>query len=140
MPRAFRELGLLLIIAVIPAGVTGWLKPEVFARDVIPSLSVLAAQRIDHAQSALWIDARDAETFARGHVPGALRLTSEEWESLLLPVMETWMPGQTVIVYCDQETCHASTAVAARLQSELGIETIYVLKGGWSAWAQANQP
>jgi rhodanese-related sulfurtransferase len=58
----------------------------------------------------------------------------------LLPVMEAWTPGQTVIVYCDEETCNASTAVAARLQNELAIETVYVLKGGWAAWTQANQP
>jgi rhodanese-related sulfurtransferase len=139
MPRAFRELGLLFILAIIPAGIAGWLKPEVFSRDAIPSISVQDAQRTGREQSVLWIDARNAEAFARGHVPGAIRLTNEEWESLLLPVMETWTPGQTIIVYCDQEICNASTTVAARLQAELGIETIYVLKGGWSAWRQANQ-
>ena len=140
MRRAIRELLLLLILAAIPATLTAWLKPEVFARDAFPSLSIQDAQRLITEQPVLWIDARNADAFAQGHVPGAIRLTSEEWESLLLPVMEAWTPGQVVIVYCDQETCNASTAVAARLQSELGIETVYVLKGGWAAWAQANQP
>lgn len=140
MRRAIRELLLLLVLAAIPAAVTGWLLPGIFAREPFPSITVSDAQQLSTEQSVLWIDAREAEAFGRGHIPGAIRLTSEEWEALLLPVMETWTPGQIVIVYCDQETCNASAAVAARLQSELVIETVYVLKGGWSAWLQANQP
>lgn len=139
MRRAIRELFLLLILAAVPAALMGWLKPEVFAREVSPSVSVQEARRLGSEQPVLWIDARNAEAFARGHISGALRLTSEEWESLLLPIMEAWTPEQIVIVYCDQATCNASTSVAARLKRELGIETVYVLKGGWSAWAQTNQ-
>lgn len=140
MRRAFRELLILFILAAIPATLTGWLKPEVFTRESFPPITVSDARRLSAEQSVLWIDARNAAAFERGHVPGAIRLTSEEWESLLLPVMEAWTPGQVVIVYCDQETCNASTAVATRLQSELAIETIYVLKGGWSAWQKTNHP
>lgn len=140
MPRAFRELFLLLMLAAIPAALTGWLQPAVFNHESPPSISVAEANRLSNTPPVLWIDARSAEAFTHGHIPGAIRLTENEWESLLLPVMETWTPGQPVIVYCDQETCNASAAVAARLQRELPIETIYVLKGGWSAWQQANQP
>lgn len=140
MRRAIRELLLLLILTAIPAVVTGWWKPEVFTRESFPSITVPDARRLSTEQSVLWIDARNAGAFERGHVSGAIRLTGEEWEALLLPVMEAWTPGQTVIVYCDEETCNASTAVAARLQRELAIETVYVLKGGWAAWTQANQP
>ena len=140
MPRALREFLLLLVLAAVPAALAGWLHPrppQPIAAG-LPELTAGAARDLAATQPVLWIDARPAEAFARGHIDSAIRLTGEEWETLLLPVMETWTPGSPVIVYCEGGGCAASQAVAARLQRELGIETIYVLTGGWPAWRQTN--
>ncbi len=81
----------------------------------------------------LWIDARTRTEFEKGHIPSAKRLNEDEWGSLFMAILESWSPGQPVVVYCNGETCEASQHVAERLRKS-GIESVFVLKGGWSAW------
>tara|TARA_R110002111_G_scaffold41050_6_gene76394 strand:- start:399 stop:743 length:345 start_codon:yes stop_codon:yes gene_type:complete len=83
----------------------------------------------------LWLDARQAEAYESDHYPGALPLNEDEWESLLLPVLEGWLPGTKIVVYCDDQACRASHDVADRLREETGWEDIHVLHGGWALLA-----
>ncbi|MFI5356028.1 MAG: rhodanese-like domain-containing protein [Opitutales bacterium] len=139
MHRALRELGLLLLLAAVPALVAArWhpRRPGLATADV-PSLSVTAAQSLAANQPVLWIDARREPDFAHAHIPGALQLNEDAWETLLPAVVAVWRPGQTVIVYCDTQSCNASREVAARLQRELPMKPVYVLEGGWAAWQRA---
>ena len=89
-------------------------------------------------EPVLWIDARAETAFASGHVPGALSLSEAEWEQGLPAVVKAWRPGVKVVVYCDDRGCEASQSVARRLRRELGLGDIFVLKGGWRAWLEAQ--
>lgn len=80
---------------------------------------------------ALWIDARSAEDFARGHAVGALNLPAAEWDARIEAVLTEWTPGRAVIVYCGGNDCHASETVARRLREELGLGDVRVLTDGW---------
>ncbi|MBE2180962.1 MAG: rhodanese-like domain-containing protein [Chthoniobacterales bacterium] len=82
----------------------------------------------------LWIDARPQSEFDRGHVPGAMLLNEDHWDDLLPAVLEAWMPGRPLVVYCGSEGCRASHQVAERLRVEAGLPDVHVLKGGWEAW------
>ena len=42
--------------------------------------------------------------------------------------------------HCDDQQCNRSQDVAARLQRELRVGNVYVLKGGWAAWLGAQKP
>ena len=86
----------------------------------------------------MWIDARGVEAYADGHIPGALPLNEDDWESLITPVMLAWTPDRTVIVYCGGASCQASREVADRLEEELGVDSVRVLRGGWPAWRDAQ--
>jgi rhodanese-related sulfurtransferase len=84
----------------------------------------------------LWVDARTAEAFALGRVPGAILLPADSWNERVGAVIEAWSPGMVVVVYCDAATCEASQAVARRLRDELVWPEVRVLRGGWQAWRE----
>ena len=76
------------------------------------------------------VDARSAENFAKGHVPGAIsfphRTITAESAARLLP------RGRPVVTYCDGIHCNASTKAAAKLAA-LGYPVKEMLDGleGW---------
>jgi rhodanese-related sulfurtransferase len=84
------------------------------------------------------VDARGSGAYDKGHIPGALLLSEPGWDRGFPAVIRTWRPGDRIVVYCDRELCDASQSVAQRLRREMGIEEVYVLKGGWSAWNAAH--
>jgi rhodanese-related sulfurtransferase len=81
----------------------------------------------------LWIDARSADAFDRGHVPGAFNLSPDSWEARIGAVLAAWTPERPVVVYCDGGGCRLSHEVARRLRDELGFTHLHVLAGGWDA-------
>lgn len=83
----------------------------------------------------LWIDARPAEVFEKGHIPGAMLLNEQgfmEQSLALLDVLQT--TTLPVIIYCGGEKCEASREVKRRLLEVVPLDECYVLKGGWPAW------
>lgn len=138
--RALGQTGALLIAALIPALLAAALHP----RRPPWSLARAEAPLVTWSQAASWpgrvlfVDARGEQAFAQRHIPGALPLREAEWETLLPAFLKAWQPGARVVVYCDNEGCDASQAVARRLRRELGIDQVFVLKGGWGAWLEAQ--
>lgn len=137
MGRSFvRQVLFLLGLAFLPAigqalyyrGTVSWHQPPV------DSATVSVAEAKSWGAAVLWVDARAAEPFAKAHVPGALRLDEDEWNTLLPGVLAAWSPERKVIVYCSRVTCNASHAVAERLRHEVQLKNVYVLEGGWEAW------
>lgn len=86
----------------------------------------------------LWVDARSLEAYQRGHIPGAVWLSQDDWEPGIEAFLKVWEPGRAVVVYCDQR-CNESEAVAEILEKDYGIESVYVLRGGLTAWQQAER-
>jgi rhodanese-related sulfurtransferase len=90
-------------------------------------------------QAFLWVDARDPALHARAHVPGAISLPPSIYEQALPALLERWEPGMALVVYCDSGACHASHEVASRLKQDMGLDDVWVLKGGWQAWQKAKR-
>jgi rhodanese-related sulfurtransferase len=84
----------------------------------------------------LWIDARPRSLWKRNGLPGSILLTddaAEDWDDLLAAAGERLVMAELVVVYCGQEGCGSSKAVAAGiLESGLARE-VEVLFGGWRA-------
>ena len=72
----------------------------------------------------------------QGHVPDAVLLNEDRWDELFENFLDSWQPQSNVVVYCSRLECDSSKAVASRLIEDMGIDRIYVLKGGWEAWEQ----
>ena len=125
-------IGLLAILPALAAAVFHPKRPswsrETLAKDEITVSTATAIKNV------VWVDARSATVYAAGHIPGAFLLNEEDWNSLLLTFAIQYQPEQTLVIYCDSLECNASHAVAERLRKELGVQKIFVLKGGWQSW------
>jgi rhodanese-related sulfurtransferase len=73
------------------------------------------------------VDVREAEDFAKDHVPGAINLPKEKWESL-----QGLQKNKTNIVYCYTQTCHLA-AKACQFFASKGYPVMEV-EGGFKAW------
>lgn len=73
------------------------------------------------------VDVREVEDFREGHIPGAINLPKEKWESL-----EGLQKNKTNIVYCYTQTCHLG-ANACRLFAAKGYP-VMEMEGGFKAW------
>ncbi len=132
--RLFRQLALVLALALIPALVSGawqfqWKKEEVLA----PGEVLLPTVR-SWGEAVQWVDARARSKYDQRHIPGAILLNEDEWDKLVSHFLDEWDPDKSIVVYCDGGTCDASKAVAERIRDELKLGNVYVLKGGWDAW------
>ena len=139
--RGLREAAGILGLALALALAAAWLHPR--RPDFDPHTYALApelplARLAALPGSVLWIDARSEAAFAAAHIPDAVPLNEDHWETLLPGVVERWQPGVTVVVYCDHRQCQPSQQVARRLRRDLGIDSLYVLEGGWQAWQEAH--
>ena len=141
-PRVIREACALVLVAVLPTMLAGWLhskRPaiELTSRPLVEELTVADFMREN--SPILWVDARSEREFRAGHVPNAIRLDQEAWEELLPGFLAMWQPGKRVVVYCDTAKCQAGQEVAVRIRRELQIGNVFVLKNGWTAWQEAQR-
>ena len=85
------------------------------------------------AGSAVLVDIREPDEFARSHIAGALSRPLSQWESAHLAIA----PDSDVVFTCRSgaRTAGACTRLAARLQG-----TAFVLAGGINAWSRAGLP
>lgn len=83
---------------------------------------------------ATWIDVRTEEAHAADRIGDAILLNEDDWDRLFEAFILQWTGDTTLVVYCDNRNCSASKSVADRLRESLGIDSVYVLKGGWQAW------
>jgi len=138
MKRFLRQLTILLSAAVIPASVSAWAYWDRTKWDAFRDHAVPLSEVLQWKQTVLWVDARSAADFALAHIPGALRLTEDDWNELLPGLLKEWEPDSAVVVYCSSRSCHASEEVAKRLREEVGLKPVFVLRGGWEAWKGAQ--
>ncbi len=137
--KALRQALLILLLALPPAAVVGFIQIDTKQTGPGTPAAPLAQDEIDLAtakswDSVLWVDARARAQFDEAHIPGAVPLSEEEWDDDLVALFDQWKPDRKVVVYCDSAACDKSRQVAARLRSEVGLENVHWLRGGWDAW------
>jgi rhodanese-related sulfurtransferase len=93
---------------------------------------IILPQQIDADvfAAAVFVDTRDAEQFAAGHIEGAVNI---EWRDVPARLGELPEAGM-VIFYCNTGTLSAQATFAARL---LGHENVLVLQSGYTGWQEA---
>lgn len=90
------------------------------------------------ATDTLWVDARSAHEFEKGHIPGAVNLNMDDWARGFATFSGAWRPGRPVVVYCNGGGCMASVDVATRLKKSLPEIEVKILKGGYPTWLQKD--
>ncbi|MEJ2200646.1 MAG: rhodanese-like domain-containing protein [Desulfuromonadaceae bacterium] len=110
------------------------LEPALFP---IPVL--LADIRELQRTGALLVDARTAESYDEGHLPGALSLPLGELDDRLGPFVNEFPKETTLIIYCSGFGCPDSFDVGVRLL-EAGYGDVRVYEGGFPEWRDAGLP
>jgi rhodanese-related sulfurtransferase len=77
------------------------------------------------------VDVRDPQSYAKGHIPGALNLPKEKWHKTA--VLDT---KKTTVVYCYTQTCRLAARAAWEFASR-GFPVVE-LEGGFEAWKDAG--
>ena len=83
----------------------------------------------------IFIDARDEEEFAEGHIKGAILAPSTPELVQLTPDRST-----PIVTYCGGGECDVSMELAVELMDSWDYERIFVYKGGWPEWKAAEYP
>jgi rhodanese-related sulfurtransferase len=138
---AIRQALILIALASLPAIGDGfYFRDKMSWESPIPASELVTVdQAKTWGETALWIDARPDEDFARDHVPGAFSLNEDRWNELLPQFLPNWSPDKKVVVYCSAESCNAARDVAKRLRDEAQLKSVFVLNGGWEAWVKKNR-
>jgi 3-mercaptopyruvate sulfurtransferase SseA len=139
--KPLRECVLLLGLAMIPALFSLWLHPRLpaFAWHKPEVDEVTLDEMVSRQAAVLWVDARADIAYQQAHIPGAVSLPQSQWDRHLPGLLEAWRPGMRIVVYCDSKDCGASQSVAQRIQYELNLPDVHVLKGGWNAWLYSHR-
>jgi rhodanese-related sulfurtransferase len=119
-----------------PAGMTANGEPQA---DIPLPLGLMQVKELFDSKEALFVDARDAGTFAAGHIAGAVSLPLGEFEARLPRFGTTAPPKRLLVVYCNGYDCHDSRDLGARLL-RAGYRTVYVFEGGYPEWRDAGYP
>ena len=137
--KRVRQALLIMLIALIPAGVAAFVHPRrpEWSREVLAPGEERLKTVLAWGSAVLWVDARSQRDYETEHIPGALSLNLEEWDTLFPRFLDQWSPERKVVVYCSSLSCAMSHEVADRL-TQSGVSPVYVLKGGWEAW-KANK-
>lgn len=84
----------------------------------------------------IFVDARDDENFAEGHIPGAIQCFPYESHRCLDRVKNAADGAEKVIVYCGGGDCEDSIFMARELvEAGVPYEAIYLFEGGWKEWS-----
>ncbi|MBT4757576.1 MAG: rhodanese-like domain-containing protein [Opitutae bacterium] len=137
MARFFREISFIIAISVLGAAFSlfsglaplPWAEPGLAAGEIWPADA--------RALQVIWIDARNEADYHTAHIPSAIYLNDEHWETGIIELMDAWLTQpRPIVVYCGSEGCGTSKRIAEHLRDTLPDAEIYSLKGGWDAWLQ----
>jgi rhodanese-related sulfurtransferase len=86
-------------------------------------------ERMMKANEVNIVDVRAAEDYGDGHIPGAVNLPKDRWQTL-----EGLCKDKTNVLYCYSIVCHLAATAAVEFSSK-GYP-VMELDGGWRWWQQ----
>lgn len=97
------------------------------------------AQRLWLTGEALFVDARDAGSYAQGHIPGALHLPFDAFDPDMATRLSALPEDRLLVVYCSSISCGLSHEMAQNLDF-LGYDKVVVLAEGFVGWQSLDAP
>jgi rhodanese-related sulfurtransferase len=102
-------------------------------------ISLEEARRLFFTHTAVFIDARPVEDYARGHIRDSRSLPWQDVDLNFMAVTADLELTTAIVTYCDGETCELSHDLALFLR-DAGFTNTRVLVNGWTVWQQAGLP
>ena len=95
---------------------------------------------IDQKKKIVILDNRPADEFEKEHIPGSVRLNSDDLlENSKLAASAGLQKDDVIVNYCNGEKCWRSPAVSVMLQ-DLGYTNINWLRYGLPEWIKKGYP
>jgi rhodanese-related sulfurtransferase/uncharacterized membrane protein YphA (DoxX/SURF4 family) len=91
------------------------------------------------SRAAVFLDARPADEYRKGHIQGARNLHIGEFDEKVGEVLIDLPENALIVTYCDGERCTLSAELAQKLK-QIGFENVRVLFNGWTVWKQHHLP
>lgn len=111
---------------------------EISDRDIV-SADLAEVRRLHAARSARFVDARAADEFAAGHIPGSLNLQLPQVSEVKTDMEPSVARAKTVVVYGNNPGSAVAKAMAKRLMIA-GHKGVRLFAGGMDEWRGANLP
>lgn len=146
---ALRQALTILVAAAALCTITNTFRPNPLPWIEIRSAQRLAAIPIEVQVSpdvalallgrpdVLFVDARPAEDFAAGHIPGALSFPFDPFADDLDTRIATLPQNKTLVIYCGDVLCGLSEELADTLRIS-GFDQVKVLAEGIDGWKLAG--
>jgi len=90
------------------------------------------------SDKTIFIDARDPEDYAYGHISGSINIPYDYIDDYM-DMLRAIPKDRDVIIYCSGTECELSLFLGRDMQYE-GYEKIFVFYGGWREWQNAKLP
>ncbi len=113
--------------------------PVVPDMDTAIEVKLPFAKKFFDASGAIFVDAREADEYADGHIKGALSVPFDAAAAnpdLLKPFKNA---GKPLILYCSGGDCELSHDLAKNMLAD-GIRKVLVFTDGYPAWKAAGYP
>jgi rhodanese-related sulfurtransferase len=104
-----------------------------------PAVSLAETVEALTRNDSIFLDARDPDFYALGHIPGAVNLPVHHFDRMFPGLRERIEAAPSVIVYCDGGGCEASVELTEKLFLA-GMDRVSVFPGGFQEWKEAGQP
>ena len=124
----------LLGTVIVSGGLLVW---PAISRLMRPGTEVgpVEAVQLINRRDAIVVDVRDAAEFKAGHITNARNVPESELDARAKELEK--VKAKPIIVSCARG--NRSATVAAKLR-KLGFAEVFSLRGGLTAWQQANMP
>jgi len=106
------------------------------AGNFITKISEMKVQKLLDTDT-VFIDARRARDYKRGHLEGAISIPVDSNDIELKKATADIAEDARVVLYCQSAGCKYAEIVAVKLKDE-GFSNISIYKGGWAEWAAKN--
>ncbi|MBT1074910.1 rhodanese-like domain-containing protein [Geobacter grbiciae] len=121
-----------------PAAPTGAPTAAPAAAAALP-LGLMQVKELFDTGEAIIIDARDPETYRKGHIKGAISLPVGEADGLIPPFADRTPKDKLLVVYCGGYDCHDSKLLGEKLLAA-GFTQVFIYEGGFPEWQDAGHP
>ena len=100
---------------------------------------VTEAAKIFYTGDTLFVDARSAEDYEKGHIPEAISLPVGRFDQRIESFMNQFPFDQPIVTYCSGRTCEDSHQLA-ELLLEAGFTEVRVFIDGFPGWEAEGYP
>ena len=125
----------LMLIALLAFGAVGLVRGDEQAMRNVPRISIDEVKALIAKKQVILVDVRDPQSFAEGHMPGALNVPFDD----IPKYVDAWKKDERVLITycaCTNETTAARAVVDI---NAFGITNAKALLGGWNEWIKRGE-